>query len=375
LYGRDVDMYRFLTFRVLISGFIACSVGFKFPAIALRRVTASCRIAPSARFSLQDDIFSPKANHPTTFDHDPQFAFKPLNDPAVREELLVRFRTRLSDVHVRFFEHQMQSEHSDIGPAKLGHALSVAQCVDAKEFFESLEFYLRVRRRIRQPVVVDLACGHGLTGLLFAALEPSVDGVVLVDARRPQSFDAILAAVAGVAPWVLPKVHFLEQNLYGLSAPCRTSDPPNPLTGASSDQDGGASAGRRPLKAGRGWQPPPAGDDRLELPAALRGRACGFVAVHACGRATDRCLAIAAAAGGPVAAMPCCYTGCGQEAPYGVRRMLGKGAAADVDRAYAMERAGYAVDFAAIPRAVTPMNRILVAVPRAAGVAVPRAAG
>ena len=46
--------------------------------------------------------------------------------------------------------------------------------------------------------------------------------------------------------------------------------------------------------------------------------------------------------------------------------MLGKGAAADVGRAYALERAGYAVDFAAIPRAVTPMNRILVAVPRAA---------
>ena len=90
------------------------------------------------------------------------------------------------------------------------------------------------------------------------------------------------------------------------------------------------------------------------------------MAVHACGRATDRCLAIAAAAGGPVAAMPCCYTGCGQEEPYGVRRMLGKGAAADVGRAYALERAGYAVDFAAIPRAVTPMNRILVAVPRAA---------
>ena len=350
----------------VFSFFLAQSSGYRYLSIMLQPTgkRARSRTPITARFSLQDDIFSPKANHPTTFDHDPPFAFKPLNDPVVRDELLVRSRTRLSEVHVRFFETHMQSS-AGISPAKVAHALSTAQCVDAKELFESLEFYLRIRRRIRRSVVVDLACGHGLCGLLFAALEPSVEGVVLIDARRPRSFDGVLAAVASVAPWVTDKVHFLEQNLYGLSAPCRTGEQVALLDGAGLGHDGGLSPPQTDP------QTPPGGASggdgpALELPPALHGRACGFVAVHACGRATDRCLAIAAAAGGPVAAMPCCYTGCGQTAPYGVRRMLGKGAATDVDRAYAMERAGYAVDFAAIPRAVTPMNRILVAVPRAA---------
>jgi hypothetical protein len=318
------------------------------------------------QYNLHDDIFGPKVNHPTSFEHDPPFAYKPLNDPAARAELLVGSRTRLSSVHVRFFERQMKNERSEISPARLAHALALRECVDAKELFESLEFYLRVRRRVRRPVVIDLACGHGLCGLLFAALERDVVGVALVDARRPNSFDAILAAVTDVAPWAAAKVHFLEQNLYGSPPSCRPGGRQAPPAGAAARADGGW------LPMDGSWPADlPAADDGggLVLPAALRGRECGFVAVHACGRATDRCLSIAAAAGGPVAAMPCCYTGCGQAAPYGVRRMLGKGAAADVDRAYALERAGYAVDFAAIPRAVTPMNRILVAVPRASAAA------
>jgi hypothetical protein len=355
---------------------ITQSFGYKISIFSLtnehKTTRSRCSVSDLCnRFNLQDDIFSPKVNHPTSFDHDPPFAYKPLNDPATRTELLIGSLSRLSSVHVKFFEQQMRHDRSEISPARLAHALALRECVDAKELFESLEFYLRVRRRVRRPVVVDLACGHGLCGMLFAALERDVVGVALVDARRPNSFDAILAAVTTVAPWAAAKVHFLEQNLYGTTPPaCRPRGRPTPTAGAHS-QPLTSDDTWLPMDGGRGpTSDPPtkASADGLELPAALRGRECGFVAVHACGRATDRCLAIAAAAGGPVAAMPCCYTGCGQAAPYGVRRMLGKGAAADVDRAYALERAGYAVDFAAIPRTVTPMNRILVAVPRAASV-------
>jgi len=40
--------------------------------------------------------------------------------------------------------------------------------IDAKEFFEAVEFYARVRKRVRRPVMLDLACGHGLVGELYA---------------------------------------------------------------------------------------------------------------------------------------------------------------------------------------------------------------
>jgi len=37
---------------------------------------------------------------------------------------------------------------------------------------------------------------------------------VLVDARRPPSFDSILGAVSAVAPWVVEKVSFCEADLF-----------------------------------------------------------------------------------------------------------------------------------------------------------------
>lgn len=80
------------------------------------------------------------------------------------------------------------------------------RCIDTKEFLEAVEFFARVRRRLRRPTVVDLAAGHGLVGLLFGAFERSVDKVVLLDRRRPASFDAVLAATASVAPWLPSKV-------------------------------------------------------------------------------------------------------------------------------------------------------------------------
>ena len=45
---------------------------------------------------------------------------------------------------------------------------------------------------VRRSVVVDLCAGHGLTGMVFAAFERSVEEVWLVDkgsVRRLPSFD------------------------------------------------------------------------------------------------------------------------------------------------------------------------------------------
>jgi hypothetical protein len=184
--------------------------------------------------------------------------------------------------------------------------------VDLKELLESTEFYLRTRSRVvRTPVLYDLACGHGLTGLLFAAVHPDLQ-VVCVDRRKPDSHDKLLQAVAMVRPHVLQTVTYLESPLDDLPSPSQTT--------------------------------------------------ASVIAVHACGSLTDAALSFASSIPATtIAAMPCCYTGTAKSAPPGIRRALGVGWAADIDRSYRLESSGYRVDFASIPSQVTPMNRIIIA--------------
>lgn len=215
--------------------------------------------------------------------------------------------------------------------------------VDAKEVAESIEFYLRSGKRLlgaasrvlanqrrgpeedgdRVVTVYDLCAGHGLTGLLFAACNPpgrradTRTRAVLVDRVEPPSHAALRDCVAEVCPWVAAAASFDA----------------TPLEDFAPAEDGAAAR-----------------------------RASVVVATHACGALTDRALEHAVGIGAAaVAAMPCCYTGTDGGAPYGVRRLLGPGLAADVRRSFYLQERGYLADFAAIPRAVTPMNRILVA--------------
>jgi hypothetical protein len=74
-----------------------------------------------------------------------------------------------------------------------------------KEFTESFEFFSRTRTLIRGTRnqvsngnngnsgsnVADLACGHGLTGILFAVFEKSVERVWLVDRKKTKSLSAV----------------------------------------------------------------------------------------------------------------------------------------------------------------------------------------
>ena len=61
---------------------------------------------------------------------------------------------------------------------------------------ESVEFFTHVRKKWRQNVkrrpasshVVDVCCGHGFTGLLFAIFERECTLVTLLDRQRPNSF-------------------------------------------------------------------------------------------------------------------------------------------------------------------------------------------
>ena len=75
-------------------------------------------------------------------------------------------------------------------------------------------------------------------------------------------------------------------------------------------------------------------------------------------------LAAATVAGAEsIAVMPCCYAhaAAAEAAPRALRMAAGVAVAADVQRTYTLEAAGYDVGWKHIPAAVTPMNRVLVA--------------
>ena len=95
---------------------------------------------------------------------------------------------------------------------KLALALAARGAISLKEYAESVEFFTRVRKQTRAPCVADLCCGHGLTGLLFAVFERTVDRVVLVDSRKPDAYADIYAAVVEVAPWVADKVSVTDHH-------------------------------------------------------------------------------------------------------------------------------------------------------------------
>jgi hypothetical protein len=193
---------------------------------------------------------------------------------------------------------------------RLLRALADRRAVSLKELLESVEFWRRVRRRLRAPHLADLCCGHGLTGLVFALMERSVQRVTLLDSSRPQAHDAVRDAVVSVGPWVAEKTTYVEGDV--------------------------ADA------------------------AGLLPEGTAVVGVHACGDRTDRVIDAAVELGGPVAVMPCCYRSTWRPAPPGIADALGRETAADIHRSYRLQGAGYRVDWDEIPPAITPKNRILV---------------
>ena len=197
---------------------------------------------------------------------------------------------------------------------RLGRALVVRRAIMLKELLESFELYARVRKRLRRPTMVDLCCGHGLTGLLFALCERSVERVILADERKPQCFEKVFDAVCEVGPWVRDKVSYRERSLQEMA------------------------------------------DGDSELP-----RDSGVLIVHGCGSLTDIGLGLGISSGGPIAAMPCCYKTATRKSPRGLEHALGRILSTDIARTYRLHDAGYHVDWAAIPAAITPMNRVLVA--------------
>ncbi|MCA9793905.1 MAG: class I SAM-dependent methyltransferase [Candidatus Eremiobacteraeota bacterium] len=196
---------------------------------------------------------------------------------------------------------------------RLVEALAESRAIRLRELIESLEVYACIRRRVRARQVADLCAGHGLTGLLFAVFDPEVEEVVMLDKTLPKMATVVRDCVVEAFPEVGSRVRYLEQ----------------------------------PLKRAR-----------FEPGTAL-------VAVHACGTRTDRCVELGLRLGGPMALVPCCYAGTGQAGPRAVRQALGVELASDIERTYRLEAAGFRVEWSAIAAALTPMNRVLIALPQA----------
>ena len=131
-------------------------------------------------------------------------AFRRFNDPELACH--AGARTRLCALSMDWFPGNGL-------PDRLAREIAETRALPVKELFESFELFERVRRRVRAPVVADLCCGHGLTGMLFAVFEPKVERVVLLDHAQPPSFVPVRDAIAAVAPWAADKIAFSERPL------------------------------------------------------------------------------------------------------------------------------------------------------------------
>lgn len=194
---------------------------------------------------------------------------------------------------------------------RVARAVCDAGCLPRKELYESWEVARRARRLFRGGRVVDLAAGHGLLGQLLLLLDDSSPSVLLVDALRPPSAQALQDVLvrdwprlAGRVAWVVGDVATVEL--------------------AATDV---------------------------------------VVSCHACGALTDGILARATDAGARVAVLPCCHDL--RESDAGsLSGWLDGPLAVDVMRAVRLEQRGYRVWTQAIPADITPKNRLLLGAPK-----------
>jgi len=155
--------------------------------------------------------------------------------------------------------------------------------------------------------VVDLAAGHGLTGLLMLLLDASSTEALVVDPRLPSSAAKLHAAFVAAWPRLADRFTYIVAPL-----------------------------------------------DQITLQATDR-----VVSVHACGSLTDDVIARALAASASVALLPCCHDAetCDDG---GLGGWLPMDVAIDATRAARLRTAGYHVSTQRIPPEITPKNRLLI---------------
>lgn len=195
---------------------------------------------------------------------------------------------------------------------RVARAVCHAGCLPRKELFEAWEVARRVRRLFRGGRIVDLGGGHGLLAQIMLLLDDSSAEALVVDTALPPSSARVHELLVQAWPRLAGRVTFLARDLEEIAI------------------------------------------ERTDV----------VVSSHACGALTDRVLARAVAARARVAVLPCCHdletcdTG-------GLAGWVDKPLAIDLVRAARLVHEGYRVWTQAIPAAITPKNRLLLAVPLA----------
>ena len=195
---------------------------------------------------------------------------------------------------------------------RIARSVCGAGCLPRKELYEAWEMARRTRRLFRGGRIVDLGGGHGLLAQVMLLLDDTSPSAIVADTALPPSAAKLQRALSEEWPRLAGRVEFLS-----------------------------ASAGDVELTH----------DDVV-------------VSSHACGRLTDVVLDRASAAGARVGVLPCCHdldacdTG-------GLDGWVDGALAVDIVRATRMQEKGYRVWTLAIPKDITPKNRLLLAAPRA----------
>jgi hypothetical protein len=193
---------------------------------------------------------------------------------------------------------------------RLGRVVCHAGRLPRKELYEAWEVGRRVRRWCRGGRVLDVAGGHGLLAHVMLLLDDSSPEAVVVDPSPPPSSTALHEAFVAAWPRLEGRVRFVR-------------------------------------------------DDLRTVPIAATDL---LVSSHACGALTDRILEAAVAASVAVAVLPCCHDLAECDAgPLG--GWLDGPMAIDAMRAVRLASRGYRVRTQTIPSAITPKNRLLIAVP------------
>ncbi len=195
---------------------------------------------------------------------------------------------------------------------RVGRAVCRAECLPRKELYEAWEVARRVRRRLRGGRVIDLACGHGLLAHLMLVLDDSSPRALAVDVRIPESAPALAEAMAEAWPRLAGRVAIERASIEAVEVR----------------------------------------EDDL------------IVSAHACGVLTDAVLGRAIDARARVAVLPCCHDARSCDAG-GLEGWLDAPLAIDVTRVARLRAAGYRAHTQLIPAAITPKNRLILAVPQA----------
>lgn len=233
-----------------------------------------------------------------------RFKFFPQLNNVERESWLNSTNTFFSGITNKHF-------NSDSLQDTFLRKIARARMLSIKEVFESFEFFARIRKTAKSPVVADLCCGHGLVGILFAMFERKVANVFLIDKSENENRLKLMELATECAPWI---AHKLDMRV------------------AKIDSEGP-------------WNKPDSG--------------VAIVSAHACGQLSDICIRIAVQNKGPLAILPCCYPRTECEAPLAIQTQFGLETAFDIHRTYILEQANYQVRWAEIPPQITPMNRVI----------------